>query len=57
MIPGLIKLIEKEGYIESQINLSKSNKLSSKYLVEETDFLEDERFKEYVPIALQGAKK
>ena len=53
----LIKLIEKEGYIESQINLSKSNKLSSKYLVEETDFLEDERFKEYVPIALQGAKK
>ena len=54
---GLIRLIKEEGYIDSQIKLSKTNKITSKYLLENTDLLDDERFKEYVPIALQGAKK
>ena len=56
---GLIRLIKEEGYIDSQIKLSKINKITSKYLLENenTDLLDDERFKEYVPIALQGAKK
>ena len=53
----LTRLIEKEGFVESQIKLSRNNKLRSKYLVEETDLLNDERFKKYVPIALQGAGK
>ena len=54
---GLIRLIKEEGYINSQIKLSKINKITSKYLLENTDLLYDERFKEYVPIALQGAEK
>ena len=54
---GLIRLIKEEGYINSQIKLSKINKITSKYLLENTDLLDDERFKEYVPIALQGAEK
>ena len=54
---GLIRLIKEEGYINSQIKLSQVNKVTSKYLLENTGMLEDERFKEYVPIALQGAKK
>ena len=54
---GLIRLIKEEGYIDSQIKLSKINKITSKYLLENTDLLDDERFKEYVPIALQGAEK
>ena len=54
---GLVRLIKEEGYINSQIKLSKINKITSKYLLENTDLLNDERFKEYVPIALQGAKK
>ena len=53
----LTRLIERDGFIGSQIKLSKHNKLRSKYLIEETDLLNDERFKEYVPIALQGAGK
>ena len=53
---GLIRLIKEEGYIDSQIKLSKTNKITSKYLLENTDLLDDERFKEYVPIALQGLK-
>ena len=54
---GLIRLIKEEGYINSQLKLSKINKVTSKYLLENTDLLDDERFKEYVPIALQGAEK
>lgn len=54
---GLIRLIEEEGYINSQIKLSQVNKVTSKYLLENTGMLDDERFKDYVPIALQGAKK
>ena len=50
----LVRLIEKEGFIESQIKLSKNNKLRSKYLIEETDLLNDEKFKDYVPVALPG---
>ena len=53
----LSRLIEKEGFIESQMRLSRNNKLRSKYLVEETDLLNDERFRDYVPIALQGVGK
>ncbi|ADC46316.1 bifunctional glutamate-cysteine ligase/glutathione synthetase GshF [Methanobrevibacter ruminantium M1] len=53
----LARLVEKDGYIESQLKLSRNNKLRSKYLVEETNLLNDERFKEYVPIALQGLSK
>ena len=53
----LVRLIEKDGFIESQLRLSRNNKLRSKYLLEETDLLNDERFKKYVPIALQGAGK
>ena len=53
----MVRLIEKDGFIESQLRLSRNNKLRSKYLIEETDLLNDERFKEYVPIALQGAGK
>ena len=53
----LIKLVEEEGYIESQIKLSRNNKITGKYLVEETDLLEESKFKDYVPIALQGAGK
>ena len=54
---GLIRLIKEEGYINSQIKLSHINKLTSKYLLENTGLLNDERFKDYVPVALQGAKK
>ena len=54
---GLVRLIKEEGYINSQLKLSQINKLTSKYLLENTDLLDDERFKDYVPIALQGAKK
>ncbi|MBR5504546.1 MAG: glutamate--cysteine ligase [Methanobrevibacter sp.] len=53
----LTKLVKEEGYIESQIKLSRNNKLTSKYLVENTDLIEEHKFKEYVPIALQGAGK
>ena len=53
----LSRLIEKDGFIESQMRLSRNNKLRSKYLVEETDLLNDERFRDYVPIALQGVGK
>ena len=53
----LAKLVKEEGYIESQIKLSRNNKLTSKYLVENTDLLEENEFKDYVPIALQGAGK
>ena len=53
----LTKLVEEEGYIESQIKLSRNNKLTSKYLVENTDLLKENKFKDYVPIALQGARK
>ena len=53
----LTKLVEEEGYIESQIKLSRNNKLTSKYLVENTDLLKENKFKDYVPIALQGAGK
>ncbi len=53
----LVKLVKEEGYIESQIKLSRNNKLTSKYLVENTDLLEENEFKDYVPIALQGAGK
>ena len=53
----LTRLIEYDGYIGSQIKLSRNNKLRSKYLIEETDLLDDERFRDYVPIALQGAGK
>ena len=53
----LTKLIEEEGYIESQIKLSRNNKLTSKYLVEKTDLIKENKFKDYVPIALQGAGK
>ena len=54
---GLIKLVKEEGYINSQLKLSQINKLSSKYLLEHRDLLNNEKYKEYVPIALQGAKK
>ncbi len=54
---GLIKLVKEEGYINSQLKLSQINKLSSKYLLEHRDLLNNEKFKEYVPIVLQGAKK
>ena len=54
---GLIKLVKEEGYINSQVKLSQINKLSSKYLLEHRDLLNNEKYKEYVPIALQGAKK
>ena len=50
----LMNLIEEKGYINSQIALSKYNKLESQYLIENTDFLTNGKFKEYVPIALQG---
>lgn len=50
----LVKLIKEEGYIESQLELSKNNKLTSKYLIENTDEIEKNEFKEYVPVALQG---
>ena len=53
----LIKLVEAEGYIESQIKLSRNNKITSKYVVESTDLLEKSKFKDYVHIALQGAGK
>lgn len=53
----LTKLVKEEGYIESQIKLSRNNKLTSKYLVEKTNLLEENKFKDYVPIALQGAGK
>ena len=53
----LTKLVEEEGYIESQIKLSRNNKLTSKYLVEKTDLIKENKFKDYVPIALQGAGK
>ena len=54
---GLIKLVKEEGYINSQLKLSQINKLSSKYLLEHRDLLNNEKYKKYVPIALQGAKK
>lgn len=54
---SLINLIKEEGYINTHLKLSQVNKLTSKYLVEQKDLLNDEKFKEYVPIALQGAKK
>ena len=53
----LTKLVEEEGYIESQIKLSRNNKLTSKYLVEKTNLLEENKFRDYVPIALQGEGK
>ena len=53
----LTKLVKEEGYIESQIKLSRNNKLTSKYMVEKTNLLEENKFKDYVPIALQGAGK
>ena len=53
----LTRLIENKGFIESQISLSKNNKNASKYLVEKTNLLDDERFKEYVHIAPQGLAK
>ena len=53
----LAKLVKEDGYIESQIKLSRNNKLTSKYLVENTDLLNENKFKDYVPIALQGARK
>lgn len=54
---GLIRLVKEEGYINSQLKLSQINKLTSKYLLEHRDLLNHEKYKEYVPIALQGAKK
>ncbi len=53
----LIKLVKEEGYINSQLKLSQINKFSSKYLLEHRDLLNNEKYKEYVPIALQGVKK
>ena len=54
---GLVKLVKEKGYINSQLKLSQINKLTSKYLLEHRDLLNHEKYKEYVPIALQGAKK
>ena len=50
----LLKLIKKDGFIESQVILSMNNKKTSEYIIRNTDILQDERFKKYVPIALQG---
>lgn len=54
---GLIKLVKEEGYINSQLKLSQINKFSSKYLLEHRGLLDNEKYKKYVPIALQGTKK
>ncbi|OWT32767.1 glutamate--cysteine ligase [Methanobrevibacter sp. 87.7] len=50
----LLKLVKKEGFIKSQMNLSMNNKKTSQYIVNHTNLLNDDKFNKYVPIALQG---
>ncbi|MGN1186682.1 MAG: glutamate--cysteine ligase [Methanobrevibacter wolinii] len=50
----LLNLIKKEGFIESQMKLSMNNKKTSEYIINNTNLLNDEKFKKYIPIALQG---
>ena len=50
----LLKLIEKNGYLNTHVELSKNNKTTSIHNLENMDFDECEELKEYVDIALGG---
>ena len=50
----MLKLIEKEGYINAHMKLSINNKETSKALMDEIDINECSKLKKYLPIALVG---
>ncbi|WP_458456967.1 glutamate--cysteine ligase [Methanobrevibacter sp.] len=53
---NLLKLIEEKGYINTHIELSKNNKMTSIHNLKNIDFDECEELKEYADIALGGGK-
>ena len=52
----IVKLVEEKGFIRAQMRLARSNKITSNYIINQTDLIYDDKFKKYVPIALPGLK-
>ena len=52
----IVKLVEEKGFIRAQMRLARSNKITSNYILNQTDLIYDDKFKKYVPIALPGLK-
>ena len=52
----IVKLVEEKGFIRAQMRLARSNKITSNYILNQTDLIYDDKYKKYVPIALPGLK-
>lgn len=52
----IVRLVQEKGFIRAQMRLARSNKVTSNYILNQTDLIYDDKFKKYVPIALPGLK-